>query len=67
VRPRLSTTRRDARNIIGNPYDDKERCVSTIYLLLYVLLGAGNPTPASDAVNVAATSSVSGDTFKSPF
>jgi hypothetical protein len=41
--------------------------MSTIYLFLFFLMSVGGPTPPSDTVNVAQTSSVTGDTYKSPF
>jgi hypothetical protein len=41
--------------------------MSTIYLFLYFLMGVGEPTLPADMGNVAQASSVSGDTFKSPF
>jgi hypothetical protein len=41
--------------------------MNAIYLVLYFWSGLGGPTPSSDTVNAAETSSVTGDTFKSPF
>jgi hypothetical protein len=41
--------------------------MATIYLVLYVLLGLGNPAPAANTGNAVSASAVSGDAFKAPF